>query len=247
MKLMMLEEHGLVSVIIPVYNGEPFLGEAIESVLAQTYHPIEVIVVDDGSTDGSAQVVLGFESVRYDLQSHQGAAAARNRGVGLAKGEFIAFLDADDVWLKEKLTLQIAAFDVDSQTDLVFGHVKEFRSLGASHVLQEVEEVGPAVPGLILTTLVVRYDTFQRVGSFLPRWRTADFLDWYVRSQELGLKTKMLPQVVARRRVHGSNLSIREREELRSEYVSVLKLALDRRHQSGKAGSTDSLGGEGTT
>ncbi len=243
---MSLEEPGLVSVIIPVYNGEHFLEEAMKSVLIQTYRRIEVIVVDDGSTDGSGQVVQRFTSVHYAFQNHQGAAAARNHGVSLAQGEFIAFLDADDVWLKEKLALQIAAFAVNPSPDLVFGHVQEFRNPGLKPILQQAEEVGPAVPGLILTTMMARATTCRRVGSFMPHWHIADFLDWYVRAQEMGLKTSMLSQVVARRRLHGTNLSLRERE-YRSEYVSILKLALDRRRQRGKAGSVDPSGDEEMT
>jgi glycosyltransferase involved in cell wall biosynthesis len=243
---MPLEKPGLVSVIIPVYNAEAFLGEALESVFAQTYRPIEVIVVDDGSTDGSAQVAQRFVSVHYTFQSHQGAAAARNQGLSLAQGEYIAFLDADDIWLKEKLAWQIAAFGIDPKPDLVFGHVQQFRSAKTTPMQQAPEDAAPAVPGLIPTTMVVRHEACQRVGPFEPRWRVAEFLDWYVRALELGLKSEMLPQVVARRRVHGTNLSFREREH-RSDYVSVLKLALDRRRQSEKASSTDSSDVQETT
>jgi len=105
-----MKQNPLISVIIPVYNGERYLAEAIESALAQTWEPVEIIIVDDGSTDGSADVASRFaSSVKYDLQPHAGPGAARNRGARLARGDYLAFLDADDLWLKEKLKLQMAA------------------------------------------------------------------------------------------------------------------------------------------
>src|SRR5687768_16816995 len=100
-----------ISAILPVFNGGLYLAEAIESVLAQTYQPAEVIVIDDGSTDITGEIVKRFgDVVQYSTQPNSGAGAARNRGVQLAHGEFLAFLDADDLWLKNKLTDQMQAF-----------------------------------------------------------------------------------------------------------------------------------------
>ena len=104
----MIVDLPLVSVVIPAYNCERYLGRAIRSVLAQTYPRIECIVVDDGSTDGTAEVIDRFGSaVRAIRQENGGAAAARNAGIRTATGRYIAFLDADDYWLRNKLELQI--------------------------------------------------------------------------------------------------------------------------------------------
>src|SRR5688500_924354 len=103
----MTEQQPLVSVIIPVYNGARFLRAALESVFAQTYRPIEVIVVDDGSADDSGVIAQSFPEVRYIRQENQGVAAARNNAIEAARGEFFAFLDQDDLWTPEKLRLQI--------------------------------------------------------------------------------------------------------------------------------------------
>jgi len=97
----------LVSVVIPVYNAEPFLREALDSVLAQDYEPFEVIVVDDGSTDGSGTIARSYPEVRYLRQENQGPAVARNAGIAAAQGEFLAFFDADDVMLPNKLSVQV--------------------------------------------------------------------------------------------------------------------------------------------
>jgi glycosyltransferase involved in cell wall biosynthesis len=101
-------KESLISCIVPVYNGERYLGETLDSIFAQTYQPLEIIVVDDGSTDGTATVAASYgQRVRYLCQTNQGKAAARNRGFGAAQSEFIAFIDADDLWHPEKLTRQI--------------------------------------------------------------------------------------------------------------------------------------------
>ena len=119
----------LVSIIIPVYNCGRYLAQAIESVLAQTYRPIQVVVVDDGSTDSSIEVARQYsESSSCYTQPHGGIAAARNKGVDLTQGEYLAFLDADDVWLEEKLARQVAALHRQPELDMVFGLVSQFIS-----------------------------------------------------------------------------------------------------------------------
>src|SRR5690242_4967891 len=99
--------HGpTVTCIVPVFNGERYLGEALDSIFAQGHQPLEVLVVDDGSTDGSAAVAKSYgDRVRYFFQPNAGPAAARNLGLEAARGEFIAFLDADDLWHRDKLAI----------------------------------------------------------------------------------------------------------------------------------------------
>ena len=101
----------LVSCIVPAFNGERFLAEAIESILAQSYSNVPIIVVDDGSTDATPQVAARFEDrITYVRQENAGPATARNRGLKEVEGEFIAFLDADDLWEENKLERQLARF-----------------------------------------------------------------------------------------------------------------------------------------
>ena len=96
-------KESLISCIVPVYNGERYLGETVDSILAQTYQPLETIVVDDGSTDGTATVAASYgQRVRYFWHANQGTAAARNLGLNATEDEFVAFLDADDLWRPEK-------------------------------------------------------------------------------------------------------------------------------------------------
>jgi len=224
-----IQENGPVSVVIPVYNGKQYLGEAIKSVLAQSYRLMEIIVVDDGSTDGSVQIVRQFEGVSYHHQTNRGAASARNLGVHLARGEFIAFLDADDLWAVDKLVRQITAFRSDSYLDIVFGYVKQFYSqeLG-DDIKKRLRIPVETLPGLHVGTMLIKRGAFLRVGSFVTNWEIGEFVDWYARAMEQGLKTRMLSDTVMRRRLHKTNQGVIKAHH-RKAYVHVLKAVLDRR------------------
>ena len=226
-----MTEH-LVSAIIPVYNGERYVAEAIESVLVQTYHPFELIVVDDGSTDGSADIVKGFTpEVRYFFQPNAGLAAARNCGIRLAKGNYFAFLDADDLWVEDKLGYQMRTFDNQPELDMVFGYVKQFHSPELSPaVKQKIHCPAEIIPGCSAGTMLIRREAFFRVGLFETNWRIGEFMDWYLRAKEHNLKSLMRPEVLLRRRLHTANLGVRERQS-RSDYLKILKTSLDRRRQ----------------
>lgn len=225
-----MENCSLVSVIIPVYNCERYLSEAIESVLSQAYNFIEIIIIDDGSTDGSAQVAKRFGGrVRYFFQANGGIAAARNRGVELAQGSFLAFLDADDVWIENKIAMQMEAFAGDNTLDAVFGHVVQFVSPDLERVKRE-KLFCPTEPiaGYVAYAMVIKRESFLRVGMFSTDWQFAEFIDWYAKAVEKRLKSHMLPDIVARRRLHGNNTTIRERSS-QGDYVRALKSSLDRR------------------
>lgn len=219
----------LVSVIIPVYNGERYLGEAIESALAQTDEPMEIIVIDDGSTDRSADVARKSGAVRYEFQENQGIGAARNRGVQVARGDFFAFLDADDLWTPDKLRLQMSAMERNPDLDLVFGHVQEFLSPELVESLQDQVRIADGVvPGLIPSTLLVRREAFLRTGFFETQWRMGEFAAWYARAIEHNLQQAILPDLVTRRRVHDANNG-RRQGAAAIDYVRILKASLDRR------------------
>jgi len=124
-----------ISVIIPAYNHARYLAEAIDSVLAQTYAPLEIIVVDDGSTDGTPAVAASYgDRIRYIRQENAGVGAARNNGIAAARGEYLAFLDSDDIWLPEKLEREIALFDADPQLGFVHCGVEKFDESGQTTI-----------------------------------------------------------------------------------------------------------------
>jgi glycosyltransferase involved in cell wall biosynthesis len=220
----------LVSVIVPVFNGARFVREALDSILLQTYQPVEVIVVDDGSTDATAEVLDRFgPRVRRVSQAHAGQSVARNRGVELATGRYLAFLDADDLWPAEKLAAQVATLGDDPECDLLFGHAEQFR-----HATGGKSE---PMPGHVPGTLMVRRDAWLRVGPLRGDVKVGEFLDWMLRARQQGMRERMDARVWLRRRIHDDNLGTRERDA-RGDYVRLLKEAMDRRRQlPAKAGS----------
>ena len=220
----------IVSVIIPVYNCDRYLAEAIESVLAQTYQPLEIIVVDDGSTDDSAAVAKRFGSlVRYYYQAQSGAAAARNYGLEVAQGSFLAFLDADDFWVKDKLTRQMQVLESEPDVEMVFGHVQQFHSPELDEsVKNKIHCPAELMPGYVPGTLLIKREDFLRVGKFETDLQMGEFISWYARATELGLRAKMLPELLMSRRLHETNTGIRQRQS-RTDYVRLIKATLDRR------------------
>jgi glycosyltransferase involved in cell wall biosynthesis len=234
-----MNQNPLISVIIPVYNGERYLAEAIESVLNQTYHFIELLVIDDGSSDRSAQIAKRFSSsVRCFSQPRRGAGAARNRGVDLSQGRYLAFLDADDIWIGNKLERQLAAFESCPGLDVVFSHVQIFHSPELSGKLRERLPIPVEImPGYVVGTMLIERDAFLRVGPFGGDWELAEFIDWHARAMELGLKSIMLPEVMMRRRIHENNQGIYKREHRSSDYLRAIRAALNRRRNRPDTGN----------
>jgi glycosyltransferase involved in cell wall biosynthesis len=227
----------LVSCVIPVFNGERHVREAIDSALAQSHRPIEVIVVDDGSTDGTAAVVRLFgEEVRYAYQANAGPPAARNHGLSLARGEFVAFLDADDRWLPGKLARQLERFAARPELECCVTHVRHFWTdpLRAEEALfraqGRVEQ-----PGLAGSTMLARRRAFDLLGGFDTSQVHAATVDWFARARDAGLPVETLPEVLAMRRMHEGNFSRRERAESHDEFLMMFKRSLDRRRAQGPA------------
>jgi len=224
-------ESPLVSVIIPVYNCERYLAAAIESVLGQTYQPIEVIVVNDGSSDRSGAVAKSFgKAIVYAEIEHSGGATALNRGVELSQGEYLAFLDADDLWVGDKLTWQMSALASSSQLEAVFGHIEQFVSPEIDSDSSNFVVQTKVSPGYHKDTLLIKQKSFARIGNFNPEFETIDFIEWYLRAVEGELNSLMLSQIVANRRLHQTNTTL-SRPQYRVEYARVLKASLDRRRK----------------
>jgi glycosyltransferase involved in cell wall biosynthesis len=220
----------LVSVMIGVYDAAPYVGEAIASVLGQDYRPLELIVVDDGSTDGSGDVAARFPEVRLVRQANAGNGAARNRAVEEASGELYAFLDADDRFTPGKLSLQQEYLDEHPEVDIVFGHVREFVSPDLDE--ERRGAIRPPAPEPMPWTapnlMLVRRDAFHRVGPFTTAVRVGVTVDWFARASEAGLRYAILPEVVLERRLHAQNSGLRE-ADYRSQYIEVIRAAMERR------------------
>jgi glycosyltransferase involved in cell wall biosynthesis len=228
----------LVSCIVPCFNGDRYLDEALQSIFAQTHRPLEVIVVDDGSTDGSARIVARYgDAVRHHWQVNGGPAAACNAGLELANGEYVAWLEQDDQWVPEKTRRQLAAIAADPAIDYAVGHVQNFWApeLADEAARHRDRPVMQPVPGYVVQTLLARRRVFDRVGRFDERLRFACATDWFVRAREAGAVGVLVPEVVTHRRLHEHNFSRRNRAASHDQFLDVVKSMLDRRRRGGPA------------
>lgn len=178
-----------VSVIIPTYNRGSLIARAINSVLSQTFKDFEIIVIDDGSTDNTQEVLESFEGeIRYVYQQNGGIAKARNRGIELAQGNYIAFLDSDDYWAPEKLALQVRVLDFNPKVGIVYsrmpivneaGHVLGMKPNGVSgRNFHELLRVWGDLP---TSSVMTRKDCFSKVGVFDPELPPMEDIDMWIR------------------------------------------------------------------
>ncbi len=187
-------------------------------------------MVDDGSEDETRSVAETYgDRIRFTSQERSGAGAARNTAVGLANGDYLAFLDADDRFLPEKLEHQLAALHADPDLDMVFGHVREFVSPELpAEVRAAIRPPAAQSPWKTPNLMLIRRDSFDRVGPFATDLRVAETVDWYARAIDGALKGLTLPQVVLERRLHPQNSGMRERDA-RSDYLQVIRASMERR------------------
>jgi glycosyltransferase involved in cell wall biosynthesis len=226
-----------VSVVIPVFNGERFLGEAIESTLAQSRPPAEVVVVDDGSTDGSAAVAERFPEVTLVRTEHRGVAAARNTGVERSTGDLIAFLDADDLMKPDRLERQTAVLAQQPGLDFVLGRAQVFAEDGVE--LPEVITARPAPmagddePPYYAMTVLIRREAFDRVGPFDTGLRLGQDGDWIMRAIDAGLSYEVIDAPLTVRRFHGANASYDTAGARRASFEILRRRAARHRARSG--------------
>jgi len=218
-----------VSVIVPIWNSERYLAATLQSVLAQQIRPDELIVVDDGSeSDATAFVGALAPEARCCRQAHGGISAALNHGLAEAQGDYLAFVDADDLWPPASLSLRLAAFAADPDLDMVAGHVQQFISPELDASFARTVRYNPEpTPGYVMGALLVKKNVFARIGGFNEVIDAAQGVDWFVRAMDAELRIQLLPEVVMCRRLHLSNhshLKIQHRW-----YPRILKASIDRR------------------
>ncbi len=233
-----------VSVLIPVFNGARFLAAALESVRAQTLAPSEIIVVDDGSSDGSAEVASRFPSVRVVRQENLGPAAARNRAVAEAGGDHLAFLDADDLWKPEKLARQMAGLRARPELGwFVCRHQflldeGEPRPRWAPDAEREAEMVA-----WLPSATLVRSDCFVLTKGFDESLRYGEDLDWFSRARDLGFQGGVVDEQLLIRRVHRTNMM---HAHTQADFQRAIATILFRRRRAQQAGGGAGSGGGNT-
>lgn len=220
----------LVSVVICVYNGEKYIKEAIESVLSENYPQMEILCIDDGSTDSTMDILRNFGSaVKISSQQNQGVAVARNFASQIAQGEFITYLDSDDLFVPGRIAAMVEVLLQNPETAIVFGQIKQFITpelIKPSSGKMKIEE--DILAGVCPGGVMYRSNIFQEVGEFEKGNQTAYFLDWCLKAKEKGLVEKHLDRIVTLRRVHQNNSSFIEKNNFSSEATRVIKEHLDR-------------------
>jgi glycosyltransferase involved in cell wall biosynthesis len=213
-----------ISVIIPAFNASLYLAEAIESVLAQTALPDEIIVVDDGSDDDTAGVAEKFSCVHIIRQSNRGCAVARNTGIAASSGNLLAFLDADDIWEPEKLALQSDYLKRHSSCHAVFGMVENFFSPEMDSEQRSRLHCPPdRMSGINAGAMLISRDIFFHVGEFNPSMRLSQFIEWFTRFSDAGMKYHVLAALLMRRRVHLNNTTALKRENVHKNYLKIAR------------------------
>lgn len=229
-----------VSVIIPAYNCESFIAEAVESVRRQEYEPLEIIVIDDGSTDGTQSCVKSLgEDIRYAYQANKGPAAARNRGIGMAGGEVIAFLDADDYWPAKKLQIQVALMNSQPSLDVVLGRIRCTGLLNEADRRIRFESPDNTMISICLGSGVFRKSIFGKVGLFDESLRHYEDHDWFLRAREKRISMIILKDITLYNRRNEYSMSRRKTRNDPS-MIQILKKSLDRRRQQ-KEGAVEIL------
>jgi glycosyltransferase involved in cell wall biosynthesis len=218
-----------VSVVMAVRNGERFLAEAMRSVLAQAWEPLEILVVDGHSTDSTSIIARSFPRTRCIVQRGRGIADAYNLGIAEARGEFIAFLSHDDRWTYDKLATQMQVLLARPELAFAVGHVKYFLEPGATipsgfrRELLHGEHVA-----YIMEVLIARRDVFTTVGAFDTALTSAEDVDWFARALDLKVPHVVIPRVLLHKRVHEANFSLND-PATNQILLRVVRRSLDRK------------------
>jgi glycosyltransferase involved in cell wall biosynthesis len=228
-----MSERATVSIVIPVRDGERYLGEALDSLLAQTRPPDEIVVVDDGSADRSAAVAEERPGVRVLRREPAGPAAARNAGVAASSGALVGFLDADDLAPPVRIARQAEALERDPRLGGVIGLVEHFVSPDCPHLAADVHVPAGARPGWLVGALLARRDAITAAGSFDERLPGGETVDWLSRLRATGRPLAVLDELVLRRRIHERNETRRERATAHAGYLAVARAAIERARSAG--------------
>ncbi|MGE0734641.1 MAG: glycosyltransferase family 2 protein [Alphaproteobacteria bacterium] len=199
----------LVSVVVPVFNGAQFLRAALDSVFAQDYPHIDVVAVDDGSTDATAEILAAEPRLRAVRQPNRGVAAARNAGIDAARGDFVAFVDSDDLWRPNKLRRQLELFAARPGIGYCFTLMRNFRESGIESLAALPSGLFDRdLPGMCPSTTMFARDVLKQAGRFDETMRRGEDLDYFSRLIDLGVEFGLVNELLVDRRIHGGNLTL---------------------------------------
>lgn len=213
-----------ISIIIPCFNQQKYLQDAINSIFRQKLDDYEIIIVDDGSMEIEQNIYSELSAnpnIFIYQQNHQGAGAARNFGVKKAKKDFLAFLDADDIWFEHKIKWQLEILKQD-KADMVFGYVEQFVS--PEYITTELVDFpikNRIMEGICPSSLLMRREQFLKVGLFHSQLKLGEFIAWYLKAKKYGLISYTVEKVLVGRRIHKNNTSYLNQKH-RLDYLKLI-------------------------
>lgn len=228
----------LIDVIIVVYNGEKFIKEAVESARNQTWNNLNIIIVDDGSTDTTLQILRELSAqdsrIRVIERAHAGISASLNAAVRQSTADYIAFLDSDDLWHPQKLEKQIESLDKNG-TDISFCVMEEFETFAEG--TSTIFKARPGrLKGFLKLVFLGKRSLFDTFGLFNETIKTGDFIEWFSRVRRAGNEITMLDEVLAYRRVHSHNIT---GSTSKNAFLEVLKIHMDEKRKNNETLTAD--------
>lgn len=220
----------LFSVIVPVFNGEKYIGEALSSVFADPFDSYEVIVVDDGSTDNTAAIAKSFPGIRYYYQPNQGVAVAVNNGIGKARGKYLTFLGSDDVWMPGRFARSFEVLESRPDLQVIMGQLIMFleegyirpKNIPEEWLEKQMDSAGTGV-------MTARHAVFKQVGLFNPSYRTGSDTEWLLRAKEMRIDIENVPILFIRRRLHGNNISTTGTKQAKANVFNMIRESVNRK------------------
>lgn len=216
----------LISVMMPTYNNGKYIKQAIESIYAQKYDNIEIIVIDDGSTDNTKELLKQYKDIKYFYIEHKGISFARNIALENSKGEYIAFCDSDDYWLPEKINTQIQYFKDHPECEIVFTkyeNIFENDELKKNKRAMHEKLIENSFKQYLPST-VLRKDLFDRFGAFDENFSGIEDAEFIYRISMKGINVKhYIDKVFYIRRIHGNNITLQQNRTIKSIITSILR------------------------
>jgi len=224
-------DNPLISVIIPTYNAARFLPEAIASVRQQGYEPLEIVVVDDGSTDETSDLIDNWPEICYVNQYNQGAAAARNAGIQAARSDLLAFLDVDDLWTPDHLRRLLPHLIANPELRFVWGSADFVRIDEDADGVRTHSPLRESVPLFLIGSGLYRRAVFSEVGPFDPVLRLGEDTDWLAKTRQLQTAQKQITDVVLIYRKRAGSLTDGKNSLQALNTMSLLHRSI-RRHRA---------------
>jgi glycosyltransferase involved in cell wall biosynthesis len=217
-----------IDVIIPVFNGERFISQAIQSVLDQGDNLNSIWLINDGSTDKTFEILNEYEQeykiIQVIHQTNRGVSTALNMGLSKVKSEWVAFLDADDIWVSDRIKAQLLALEANPKAELVFGQMEEFEDFPEG-LLPRFRARKEIYAGFCRSTMLCKKYIFEEFGGFDELLKVGEFIDWFQKVRQSSKEFHLVPKVLAKRRIHGENMTAKVN---RQDYLTLIRRQLSK-------------------